>query len=48
VFWPTLRDNVVDFKVPLYMTLRTLARNAARLGRRAREVEEERVGLPSE
>jgi hypothetical protein len=48
VFWPTLRDNVVESDVPLHLTLRTLARNAARLGRRARAVEERLEGTPPE
>ena len=46
VYWPTLRDNVVESGVPLNKTLSTLARNAARLGRRAREVEERLAGPP--
>jgi hypothetical protein len=44
VFWPVLRDNVVESDVPLHLILRTLAGNAARLGRRARAVEERRMG----
>ena len=39
VFWPTLRDSVVESEVPLRQALRALARNAAILGRRARIVE---------
>jgi uncharacterized protein (TIGR02996 family) len=38
VFWPTLRDNVAS-GVSVEMTLRELARCAARLGRRAREIQ---------
>jgi hypothetical protein len=38
VFWPTLRDNI-DAGVSVEQTLRELARHAARLGRRAREIE---------
>jgi hypothetical protein len=45
VFWPVLRGNVVESEVPLHVTLRTLARNVARLGRRARAVEERSGGL---
>jgi len=40
VFWPTLRDNVTVAGVPLGLTLRGLARNAAALGRQAREIEQ--------
>jgi hypothetical protein len=45
-FWRTLRDNVAEPEVPLYLTLSTLARNATRLGLRAREVEEPLAGPP--
>ena len=38
VFWPSLRDNVAD--VGLDEMLADLARNAATLGRLARQVEE--------
>ena len=38
LFWPTLRDNVPG-GVPLEMTLRELARHAARLGGRVREID---------
>ena len=41
-FWPALRDNVTEAGVGLEDTLRQLARNAKRLGRRAREVQERR------
>jgi uncharacterized protein (TIGR02996 family) len=40
VFWPTLRDTVTVCGVSLHQSLRKVARNAARLGRRAREVEQ--------
>jgi uncharacterized protein (TIGR02996 family) len=46
VFWPALRDTV-GAGTPLHQALRTVARNAARLGRRSREVEE-RVGEASD
>ena len=42
VYWPTLRDNVTVCGVSLHETLRKVARNAARLARRSREVEERR------
>jgi uncharacterized protein (TIGR02996 family) len=38
VFWPTLRDNVKVAGVSVEQTLRELARDVARLGRRAREI----------
>jgi uncharacterized protein (TIGR02996 family) len=40
VFWPTLRDNVIEAGVSLDETLRQLARHAELLGRRTREVQE--------
>ncbi len=39
VFWPTLRDNVLVAGLSVNATLRDVARHAAVLGRRAREVE---------
>jgi hypothetical protein len=39
VFWSALRDNLTDFCVSVEQTLRELGRHAARLGRRAREIE---------
>jgi hypothetical protein len=39
VYWPTLRDNVTVSGVSVELTVRELARHAARLGRRAREIE---------
>ena len=38
VFWPTIRD-MVERGAPLRQALRTVARNAAQLGRRARQIE---------
>jgi uncharacterized protein (TIGR02996 family) len=48
VYWPTLRDNVTVCGVSLHGTLRKVARNAARLARRAREVEARCERPPSE
>ena len=47
VFWPTLRDTVTACGASVHQSLRKVVRNAARLGRRAREVEE-RVGGAAE
>jgi hypothetical protein len=38
VFWPVLRDNVVEAGVSLDETLRQMAFHATMLGRRAREM----------
>jgi uncharacterized protein (TIGR02996 family) len=47
VFWPTLRDTVTVCGVSLHQSLRKVARNAARLGRRAREVERRAQDRPT-
>jgi hypothetical protein len=47
VFWPTLRDNVVEFGVLLDKTLAGLTENAAVLGSVARQIEQRRYE-PSE
>lgn len=39
VFWPALRDNVTVLGVSLHATLRQMGHHAAKLGRRAREIE---------
>jgi hypothetical protein len=39
VYWPVLRDNVTEGKVPVEATLADVARHAALLGRPAREAE---------
>lgn len=44
VFWPTLRDNVVVSGASVHATLRQVARHAAQLGHRAREVERRLAG----
>src|SRR5438309_10193102 len=42
VFWPTLRDNVVEFGVPLDRTLAGLTESAAIFGSVARQIEQHR------
>ena len=39
VFWPTLRDNVLVSGASLHETLRQVARHAASLARRVRDIE---------
>src|SRR5262245_25613789 len=45
VFWPTLRDDLIELRVPLDQTLVDVARHAKLLGTVAREAEERAAGL---
>lgn len=39
-FWPTLSDNVVQFRVSVEETLQQVTQHSKLLGRRAREIQE--------